>query len=308
MKLRIGHFSTIYHTALTLMSDSRLEQGGIEASFRIFGGGPQIVGAMGRDEIDIGYIGLPPAMIGMVSGIRIKCVAGGHMEGTVLSLCSRITPPEPSDSEAMVIRRLKGLRIGSPPKGCIHDIILRHMLKIHEVKAEILNYPWADFIPLAMERGEIDAAIGTPALAVYLKRNLGARIALPPSKIWPHNPSYGIIVREDLLGSEALRTFLALHEEACNELIRTPVRAAETASQILGFINPDFALAVIRLSPRYCAALPQRFIRSTMRFVKPMVEMGYLPRPLDEKEIFHTGIIEDLHREPDHYNKLLKLA
>jgi len=35
-------------------------------------------------HIDIGYVGLPPAIIGVERGCRLVCVAGGHIEGTVL--------------------------------------------------------------------------------------------------------------------------------------------------------------------------------------------------------------------------------
>ena len=35
-------------------------------------------------DIDVGYIGLPPVMIGIENGLKIKCVAGGHIEGTVM--------------------------------------------------------------------------------------------------------------------------------------------------------------------------------------------------------------------------------
>ena len=36
------------------------------------------------ENIDMGYIGLPPVMIGIENGLKIKCIGGGHVEGTVM--------------------------------------------------------------------------------------------------------------------------------------------------------------------------------------------------------------------------------
>jgi len=61
-----------------------LEKAGIQAKWELFASGPDIVKAFADNEIDIGYIGLPPAIIGIDRNVQIICVAGGHVEGTVL--------------------------------------------------------------------------------------------------------------------------------------------------------------------------------------------------------------------------------
>ena len=303
MRIRIGHLSTVYHTALLIRGLRMLERRGIRVSWRLFGGGPAIVEALSRGDVDVGYIGLPPVMIGIARGAEIKCVAGGHVEGSVLCTARDVDGREIKE----VVASLEGGRIGCPPKGSIHDIILRHLLLKHGTKAEVINYPWADFIPLAMEAGEISAAVGTPALAALLERDLGARVALPPAKLWPFNPSYGIISREDFLDSEALRILLEVHEEASNLIINRPREAAEVAASVLGFVDSGFALAAMKLSPRYCAALPGEYIEATMRFVPVMRELGYLSKLLKKEDIFYCEVIKEVHPEEHHYNKKLKL-
>jgi NitT/TauT family transport system substrate-binding protein len=303
MKIRIGHLSTIYHTALILQGLKMLGKRDIKATWKLFGGGPAIVEAVKKNEVDIGYIGLPPAMIGMAEGVGIKCVAGGHVEGTVLCTLDNGS----GDGEEEAVGSLGGTQIGSPPKGSIHDIIMRHLLKKYGVEADVLNYPWADFIPLAMENREITAAVGTPALAVFLRRELGAKITLPPAQTWPFNPSYGIIAREDFLEEESLKVFLELHEEANNHMINSPRETAETVANVSGFIDSNFALEVMSLSPRYCAALPKEYIQSTMDFVPVMLDLGYLSKPLKMSEIFYTPLIEEVHTMDDHYNRPLSL-
>ncbi|WP_456475665.1 ABC transporter substrate-binding protein [Candidatus Pyrohabitans sp.] len=302
MRIRVGHLSTVYHTALLMRGLRLLERRGIKASWRLFGGGPAIVEALSRGEVDVGYVGLPPAMVGIAGGAPLKCVAGGHVEGTVLCTRGGIR-----GSVEEVVASLKEARIGCPPRGSIHDIILRHLLKAHSIEAKVVNYPWADFIPLAFEAGEISAAIGTPALVTLLVQELNAVIAIPPSKLWRFNPSYGIVAREDFLDSKELRLFLEVHEEANNLIITQPRKAAEVAALVLGFVDSDFALEAIKLSPRYCAALPREYVESTMRFVPVMLELGYLERELREAEIFYPEIIQEVHQEGHHYGEGLRL-
>jgi NitT/TauT family transport system substrate-binding protein len=302
MKLRIGHLSTLYHTAHIINAEKMLEKKGITPSWQLYGGGPAIVEALVKDEIDLGYIGLPPAMIGISKGAKIKCVAGGHIEGTALITKEKIT----GRTKKKIIEELKGRRIGSPPKGSIHDVLIQFILKQHRVKSTIVNYPWADFIPLAMEKNEISAAIGTPALAIYLKQKLNASIALPPRRIWPFNPSYGIIAAEHSLNCASLKKFLHIHEEACNIIIKDPRKSAYIASKTLGFIDTGFAFEVIRLSPHYCSALPREYVKSTMDFVPFMRELGYIREKLGEEKIFHLDLIREIHAEKDHYHEPLK--
>lgn len=303
MRVRVGHLSTVYHTALLMRGLRMLERRGISASWRLFGGGPAVVEALSQGEVDLGYVGLPPAMIGIAQGAPIRCVAGGHVEGTVL--CTAKGSQGGDVKEA--ITSLRGMRIASPPCGSIHDIILRHLLKQYSIEAEVVNYPWADFIPLAFEAGEMEAAIGTPALATLLARELGAAIALPPAKLWPFNPSYGIVAREDFIDAPELRLFVEVHEEASKFIISRPRAAASVAASVIGFVDGDFAFEAMRLSPRYCAALPREYVEATMRFVPAMLELGYLERKLDEGEVFHCELIQEVHPEEHHYSEGLRL-
>ena len=55
-----------------------------DIKWSLFPTGPAMMKAFESKEIDLGYIGLPPVMIGISKGIKIKCVAGGHVEGTVM--------------------------------------------------------------------------------------------------------------------------------------------------------------------------------------------------------------------------------
>lgn len=304
--LRIGHLSTFYHTAILLMADTEAAgKMGRDIQWRLFGTGPAIVNAFERKELDIAYIGLPPVVIGIDRGVGIRCVAGGHIEGTVLSAKNKYKGfPEIVDL-GTIMMQFRGLRIGVPGNGSIHDVILKDCLSsLHLLdEIEIVNFQWADQVTEAVVREEVAAAIGTPALAMAVTRYAGGRVLYPPSKIWPGNPSYGIIADEALIASQdgTIERFLALHEEAEAFLRTRPADAAQIISGYLGFIDAEFVSDTLRISPKYCAQLSDEYIASTLQFAKTMRELGYINGDPGADEIFDTRFIRKVHPPGHHY-------
>jgi NitT/TauT family transport system substrate-binding protein len=69
----------------------------------------------------------------------------------------------------------------------------------------------------------------------------------------------------------------------------------------MGIIDEDFALEVIRVSPKYCASLPEEYIDSTMAFVPVLKKMGHLSIDLRKEDLFYTEVIETVHPHKHHY-------
>jgi NitT/TauT family transport system substrate-binding protein len=304
--LRIGHLSTVYHTAILLMARGDIEERlDIGVEWRLFGTGPAIVNAFERGELDLAYIGLPPAIIGMAKGVGIVCVAGGHMEGTVIAGEAELAGfPEVQDL-GRILGQLRGKSIGVPGKGSIHDVIITDCLERFDLAKEIavIHFPWADGALEAMVKKDVAAVVGTPALAVAVKTYAGGTILYPPSMLWPHNPSYGILVEKDFLYRETdlVEDFLILHEEATSFLRNSPWEAARVISDYIGFIDQEFVMDTLAVSPKYCAQLTDEFISSTMGFVEALRKLGYLQREVTSREIFDASMIRKIHPGKDHY-------
>src|SRR5512143_3041140 len=123
MKIRIGHLSTFYHTAILLMANSDTDSRvGAEIEWKLMGTGPAIMKAFGRGELDMAYIGLPPASIGRDQGSKVTCVAGGHVEGTGMAGKAQWTGCPETKDRGMILRQFRGHSIGVPGKGSIHDV------------------------------------------------------------------------------------------------------------------------------------------------------------------------------------------
>ncbi len=301
--IKIGHLSTVYHTSFILMGTDWLDKEGIHANWKLFASGPDIVKAFANKEIDMGYIGLPPAIIGIDHGIPIICVAGGHVEGTVLIAQKEYSTFDDQKNFKTVLSQFEGKIIGSPPKGSIHDCIIRNALEEAGLDVKVKNYAWTDFVLEALADREIDAAVGTPSLAVAAARACGAKIIVAPHSLWPDNPSYGIVIRKELMRYPGVVSgFLEAHEKA-SDLIRTRATdAAKIVAELTGIVDEDFVLDAYRVSPKYCAALSSGFVEATLAFVPVLRRLGYISRSLSEKDIFERGFIDQVHKETPHYN------
>ena len=296
--INVGHLSTMYHTSFILMSTDWLEKADIKANWHLFGGGPAIVRAFEKGEVDIGYIGLPPVIIGIDRDVPIKCVAGGHVEGTVMIASSDFRSLNECRNAQLFFEQFKGLTIACPPGGSIHDVIIRNCIKNAGLDSEITvkNYEWADLIPEEMADGNIEVAVGTPSLAVATKRfcdaNMGLdvniRIVIPPDKLWPNNPSYGIIASNDIVKNspDVVSRFIEVHDRACSFICEEPKKAAQIVADKVGVIDTDFVYEMYGVSPKYSAALFDGYIESTMKFVPVLHELGFISRVLKEKDIF----------------------
>ena len=301
--ISIGHLSTFYHTSFILEGTDWLQKAGLDVTWKLFASGPDMVRAFENKEIDLGYIGLPPAIIGISRGLHLKCIAGGHVEGTVMIGQPGYKSFDELGDVKKVLEQFVGKTIGTPPKGSIHDVIIKDLIGKLGLSIEVKNYAWADFVLGAMTDKEIEGAVGTPPLAVAAKKYAGAKIVIPPHKLWPNNPSYGIVVRNELMQyPEIIEKFLEQHERASNFIRLDPHCAAGIVSKLTGIVDLESVEAAYQISPKYCAALSKEYVQSTMRFVKVLKDLGYIDRLISEDEIFDYRFIEKVHLEKPHYN------
>jgi len=274
----------------------------------LFGTGPAIIKAFKNEELDIGYMGLPPAIIGIDKGVPIKCVAGGHVEGTIM-VAKKLykTMVDLNNNMEKVLSQFRGKVIGVPSKGSIHDVILNYYLKKYKLveEVEVKNYEQAEFIAVDMKEGLIEGGVGTPALAVFASTILDSQIIIEPNHLWPNNPSYGIFFHLNFIKNQPqlIIKFLEHHKKA-SYLLRTSLSlAAEKIAESFEIIDRSYAESVLRISPKYCISLSEEYVKTTMEFVKKIRELGYIKKMLTINDIFITEFVQKVHPEEDHYFK-----
>ena len=307
MKIRIGHLSTFYHTAVLLMARQDLTARlGAAIEWQLMGTGPAIMQAFAQGALDLAYIGLPPAIIGMEKGIDVVCIAGGHMEGTVMAGKAQWQGFRELQDPGAVLRQFAGKKIGVPGTGSIHDVILKDCLERYAPGSgiSVVNYPWADLVTEAVVNNAVDAAFGTPALAVAIGRFAGGKILIPPARLWPNNPSYGIVADRDFFRSNRglVKELLFSHEHAEAVLRDDPAGAARDIAREIAIIDPDFVHETLLVSPKYCSALTKDYIAATLDFMRALLRLGYIRKELLQNDIFDRTLIDEVHPEHDHYH------
>ena len=306
-KLSIGHLSTCYHSNFILMQDDDLKtQLGVEVDWKMFGTGPEMVAAFKNNELDIGYIGLPPAIIGIEQGVPIKCVAGGHVEGTILCAQKKYKDDRQMNNNLRkVMSQFKGAAIGVPAKGSIHDVILKYYIDKYNLQDEIevINYAQAELIALDMKKNKLEAGVGTPCLAVFAATLSESRLIIRADNLWDNNPSYGVFFQENLIrkNPELVLGFLTLHKKSAALLRKSPDMAAKLIAATIEMATEEYVKEVLKISPKYCIALSEGYVKSTLEFVGALHRLGYIKRTLDVEEIFEFRFVEKVHPEHHHY-------
>jgi len=280
-----------------------------ELRWKLFGTGPAMIKAFQNKKLDIGYMGLPPAIIGIDKEVSIKCVAGGHVEGTIMIANKGYKTMASLDNDiSEVFSQFKGHAIGVPSKGSIHDVILNFYLKkyglINEI--EVKHYKQAEFIAIDMKKGILEGGVGTPALAVFSSTIFDSHLIIPPECLWKDNPSYGIFFHEDIIENEPeiVMKFLHHNKEASLILRESPSKAANIISKTFEILTEKYVSDVLKISPKYCIALSDGYIKSTMEFVRTLKDLGYIKKALKIKDIFDLAFVKKVHPEPEHYSKL----
>jgi len=307
-KLNIGHLSSAYHTNYILMEGKDLEKDmKIDVNWILFGTGPAMVKAFKDNKLDIGYMGLPPAIIGIDQGVQIKCVAGGHVEGTVMVAKRQYNTQKQLDNRLdKVFLQFKGKAIGVPSKGSIHDVILNYYLEKFSLLDDITvkNYEQAEFIAKDIRDGTLEGGVGTPALAAFAATIFESHLIIEAKDLWANNPSYGIFAHKKLIQTdpELVLKFLSYHKNASNLLRNSPSIAAERISKSFKIIDKNYVETVLKISPKYCISLSEGYLNATAKFVETLYNLEYIKKKIKEKDIFDFKFVDKIHPEPEHYS------
>ena len=91
-----------------------------------------------------------------------------------------------------------------------------------------------------------------------------------------------------------LLKFIELHENACELIRENTEEAASIVAKTIEIIDADFVNDMYKVSPKYSASISEEYIKSTMRFVDVLNELGYISKKLEEKDIFNLRFVEEL--------------
>lgn len=300
--VKIGYLPSMCQAIYVLKQHKTLERelGVDSVEYKRYESGPLITQAFAQGDADIGFMGIPPVMIGIDKGVPIKVIASTHSEGSSLIAKSKgYKNLTELGSIQAVLKQFDGKSIGAPGKGSIQDVIIRTELKKAGVNATIKNIPVASTLPALLNEGQIEAYVVWPPFEMEGVLKGYGDVAILSEELWPYNPCCALVVTDKFEKEhpDTVQRLVELHNYASLFIMSHPEELADAANAELG-INNETALASIEFSPKYCALPDERYINSTMEFVNALKDLGYTTNNLTEDQIFDLKYIQKAHPGP----------
>ncbi|MDD1775095.1 MAG: ABC transporter substrate-binding protein [Methanobacterium sp.] len=247
--------------------------------------GSDIVSAAASGDIDVGYVGIAPALQGISNGVPIKIVGAVNLDG------SGIVVGE--DSNITSIPDLKGKKVASPGVSSIQQVLLLYELQKYNMTAKDLDILSVNIfiIPNTLAAHKVDAYIAyEPYVSLSPYRSIG-KVLMYSNDIIPGHPCCVIIARQDYINQnpQELQKFLDIHKNT-TEYINS--HRNETAYLISKEMTTNPSLEEIALTHVvFVSQLDNEFQAKVMDFIKIEQELGFLKKNLTPEQIFDTRFL-----------------
>lgn len=215
-ELRIGHLPNITHAAALIGLERGYfakELGSTKLTTQTFNAGPEAVGALLGNSLDISFIGPGPAINAFAKsdGRGVRIIAGATSGGAQLVVRPGIDSPE----------ALRGKQVATPQLGNTQDIALKKWLSDKGIQVgagtdqvAVVNSDNPQTLD-AFRTGEIDAAWLPEPWASRLVLDAGATVLLDEHELWPDGrfPTTVVIARTRFLHEhpQTVQAFLRGH-------------------------------------------------------------------------------------------------
>ncbi len=299
-KINIGYFPNITHApAIIGVSQGIFTQNlpGVKVNTRIFPNGSLFMDALNTGQIDIGYVGPGPAINRYLQGADVKALASASTGGTVL-----VTR---KDLEYNSVEDLKNKVIATAALGCTHDLLLRQLIKDHNMdttrRGGTIDHRAqkpATMIGLFATK-QLDAAMVSEPWAARMENQLGAKVVLD----WNQVPWDGKLPAALLVSSgnfiennpELIKSFLRAHLAAIEFIKDNPAKTAEILQkEIKKITRQELSLDVINRSlnrTNITAALDPGVVQELADL---SAELGFIKSDSDLTGFIDTTYLEEI--------------
>lgn len=251
----------------------------------IFKAGPEEMSAFSAGEVDVGYVGLAPAVIAAVNGAAdIILLAQANTEGS-----SVIVSPEFDISDGF--KSLSGMTVAIPGKGTVQDFLLQRAIEKWQVdpkpKQIILKPPEMQF---ALNNGDIDAYIAWQPYPARAVRKGKGKVIADSGEIWENHPCCVLIGNRKYIEADLSRALkiIKAHTMATEYIIENPDNAVEIAVKYTGMEKETIKEAMKKIKYDYFPDIDR-----TREYLDFLIKFGYV-KGNDPDSFIKRFINEDL--------------
>jgi len=281
--ITVAYLSSDHEAAFMVAQDQDMyKKAGLNVKSTQMSSGSSIVSAVASGDVDIGYVGITPALQGISNGVPIKIVAAVNLVGSGIVV--------ESDSNITSIPDLKGKKVATPGVSSIQEVLLLYELQKYNMTASDLDILSVNIfiIPETLASGKADAYIAyEPFVTLSTYRDTG-RVLMYSDEILPNHPCCVIIARQDFIDQhpQDLQKFLDIHKNSTDYV---NAHLNETAYLINDVMTTNPSLEEMALPHIiFVSQLDEDFQASVMNFLEIEQELGYIKANLTPEQIFDT--------------------
>lgn len=284
--IKVAYLPTDHSAALLVAKYNKTyENNGLNVKTVQISTGSNIVDAVASGDVDIGYVGITPALQGISKGVPIKVVGSVNMVGSGIVVQPNSTITSPAD--------LKGKKIASPGVSSIQQVLLLYELQKYNITpqdVDIISINVFD-IPSSLAAKKVDAYISyEPFVSISPYQDIG-QVLMYSDEILEDHPCCVIIAREDFIeqNPQKLNTFLQIHKNTTEYINKHPNETAEILTQEL---TTNYQVETMSLPHiKFVYSVDKQFQNNVLKFMKIENNMGYMNKTLTADEIFDTQFL-----------------
>jgi NitT/TauT family transport system substrate-binding protein len=294
------------HAACAYISQDKgwFEEAGLKlTTYESYVTGMALASALARDEIEVAYVCLVPAInVYANGGVPIKIVAGTHKYGYGLVA-------DPAKIKTVADLENPGIRLGCVREGGAVDVLMHKTIDSYNLdKARILNNTQRMNPPqlvLAIKTGQLDAAF-LPEQWATMAEELGFSMLLMSQDVWPDMQGSVLVVKQDLIDNqpEIVRKLVNVSQRATDWVNEHPAEAAEVVARQLqaaaGETEAATAASSLEITPEvllrsmgrmeYTTKISPPVVQETIDYI---ASLGYIKSSFSAADILDLSFTGD---------------
>jgi len=296
------------HAACAYISQDKgwFEEEGLNlTAYESYVTGMALASALARDEIEVAYVCLVPAInVYANGGVPVKIVAGTHKYGYGLVV-------DPAKIKTVNDLENPGIRLGCVREGGAVDVLMHRTIDSYNLdEAKILSNTQRMSPPnlvLAIKTGQLDAAF-LPEQWATMAEELGFTMLLTSQDVWPDMQGSVLVVKQELIDNnpEAVQKLVNVSQRATDWINGHPAEAAEVVAGQLqasgGNVFPAEAAGVaseLEITPEvmlrsmerleYTTEISPQIFQDTIDYI---AGLGYIKNSFSAADILDLTFLE----------------
>ncbi|MDD4987087.1 MAG: ABC transporter substrate-binding protein [Dehalococcoidales bacterium] len=268
------------------------------SSYESYATGMALAAALARDDIQVAYLCLVPAInVYGNAGVPIRIVAGTHRYGYGLVV-------DPHRIKTVEDLEQEGIRLGCVREGGAVDVLMRKAIDKYDLdEAKIMANVQRmnpQKLALAIKMGQLDAAF-MPEQWATMAEELGFEMMLMSQDIWPDMEGSVLVVKQSLLDDnpDVVEKLVQVTQKATDWSNENPEEVAVIMARQLGGVGSSLQPVEVADVVAQLEITPQVLLRSMERLdyttdidpdvvqetIDYLVGLGYIKDSFDAMEI-----------------------